>query len=281
MNARKRLAMSYLCGVLHGDGWCNEVGRIGLRVRDRDFAEAFTTAINLVFGVEMTAKLVRHVGCRYYWTARMSRIDGRFLSIRKHTPRGLKEKAAWLRGFFDSEGNAQLIPLPKVSKHSVQRAVRMFSTCETTISTAHSYLDFLGISATQYQMKNTTGHLGSKIVICLAVRHGKENFVKFATLVGSNIARKRTVLAKIPKSYRPDFIAHCRKNQLKGARTKHHNLLLVTVPTVIKGIAEMIAQGIIPTQRQCAGIKGFYSVQRHYTQCGLIRMARSLLKSVG
>ena len=44
----QRLAMAYLCDVYYGDGWCS-AGGFGLKVKDRDFAEAFAVCVNHVF----------------------------------------------------------------------------------------------------------------------------------------------------------------------------------------------------------------------------------------
>src|SRR2546421_3151495 len=64
---------AYLAGVIKGDGWCTGYS-IGLRVADRDFAEAFAAAITQVFNVPLRIGQER----QRYWIVRTSNKTGKY-----------------------------------------------------------------------------------------------------------------------------------------------------------------------------------------------------------
>src|SRR5262245_17678066 len=101
-------ALAYLSGVLHGDGWCNEQ-TIGLRVKDQDFAQAFARALTKIAMEDYAPRL----DGRGYWLVRTDNCNGRFCHIKSFKPETDTERALWLRGLFDSEGNAQLFQLKR------------------------------------------------------------------------------------------------------------------------------------------------------------------------
>ncbi len=185
----------YLAGVLHGDGWCTRL-TLGLRVNDGDFARAFCGALKSGFGVDRRPKRDE----RGYWLVRVGNKRGTFDGLRTYRPRGRKEIAAWLRGLFDSEGNAQLCKA-KISANSWHRRVSFYSTDQTTLDRAATYLSELGIETVWYVEKNSKGHKGTKVVYQLRIRPGQHNYRRFALLVGSSIARKRESLHRIYETY--------------------------------------------------------------------------------
>src|SRR5690348_4244567 len=93
----------YLAGVLSGDGWCTP-RTLGLRCKDADFASAFAQAVNAVFGLSIEPA----VDERGYWLTRAGNRSGRFNMLRDFEPTNNDDLSSWLRGLFDSEGNAQL-----------------------------------------------------------------------------------------------------------------------------------------------------------------------------
>jgi len=64
--------------------------------------------------------------------------------------------------------------------------------------------------------------------------------------------------------------------QAAGAKTKHQRTIDETLPAVLTGIKQLIDSGVKPTQRACAKIAGYYSVQRWYPQAQLVKMAKDL-----
>lgn len=259
-------AIPYLSGVVHGDGWCGQA--LGLRVNDQDFAQAFATAIHQAFGVVTTPKQDE----RGYWLTRTTNKDGRYNHLLTFEPTTPEEYAAWVRGLFDSEGNAQL-RLNGTTLHSFGRRVAIYSTNYATLERASRYLSSLALPTYLRGTKNSVGHKGTRIVYELTLAASQLNYARFASAVGSNIARKQTILDAIPGSYRPDRRAHCQAAQLEGARAKHTKTMTITLPAVVEGVRELIRQGVKPTQRACRIIPGYDSIQRHVPQNELIAMA--------
>lgn len=204
---------AYLAGVLRGDGWLNEA--FCLRVADRDFAETFAAAIRTGYGC--TAKVT--VDERGYFLVRRTS-TGRFEHLRAYSAQSDEEKRAWLRGYFDSEGNAQITPVPSRGTRSFSRRVSFYSTNEATLDTAASHLHGL-VLATRYRtMKPSKGHLGTLPVHELALRSSKQQYTTFMELIGSSIERKQARLSQIVASYCNDLPAVRREMQARGVATR-------------------------------------------------------------
>lgn len=261
----------YLAGVLHGDAWCTAL-TIGLRAKDRDFVEAFAEGFNFVTGIAITPKTDE----RGYWLVRSGNKSGRFDALRAYDPVGNDEVASWLRGLFDSEGNAQILALPHVGPNSFHRRIAIYSTNRVTIAKAAEYLERLNISNTSADTKSSASHKGSKIVVELRITR-RDGFVRFAELVGSSIARKTEKMTRIVGTYQSDVSASARASQLLGAKAKRKNTIAVTLPRVIEGVAELIRAGVSPTQRACRVIRGFDTIQRFVSQYDLVEAARKII----
>jgi hypothetical protein len=188
----------YLAGVLHGDGWCTPL-TLGLRSKDRDFAGVFAEAVNALFGTALQSKTDE----RGYWLVRASNKSGRFNDLKDYEPSDDKERAAWLRGLFDSEGNAQILPQPRRGPNSYHRRVAFYSTNFVTLGLAASHLHSLDIKHLIRSTKNSATHKGLKLVGELRLCR-REAFQTFARIVGSSIERKQARLDAIAASYQPD-----------------------------------------------------------------------------
>ncbi|KOU59911.1 hypothetical protein ADK57_32095 [Streptomyces sp. MMG1533] len=204
---------AYLAGVLRGDGWLNN--DLCLRVADRDFAETFAAAIR--DGYNCTAKV--NVDERGYFLVRRHSA-GRFEHLRTFKPGSPEEQAAWLRGYFDSEGNAQLTPRRANGARSFSRRVSFYSTNEETLRMADGHLATFGLTTRRCTFKPSKGHLGTLPVHELALRSSKQQYSTFAELVGSSIERKRNTLALIAASYCDDMSAVRREMQARGVATR-------------------------------------------------------------
>lgn len=258
----------YLAGILHGDGWCTNL-TLGLRVKDRDFADAFCAAINEGFGLSVSPKRDE----RGYWLTRIGNKSGRFSHLRAFEPRTDTEKAAWVRGLFDSEGNACIIRT-KRGPESFHRRISMSSTRVETLETASDHLGALGIIS---QIRATKSHLhpshkGTKVVFELKVLR-RPSMQAFAAVVGSSIGRKQATLNLISSTFQADPSEAARRKQRIGAATRHRRTMTVTLPSVVHGIANLIADGVKPTQRNCRPIPGYNTIQRHIPQARLVAMA--------
>jgi hypothetical protein len=263
-------SIAYLAGVLNGDGYISNV--FGLNVKDKEFSEAFSKALEDGFGYKVLPKQDK----RGMWIVRKGSRTGQFDFLRTYGPETENEKGRWLRGLFDSEGNAMLLQLKKVGENSYHRRVSIYSTNFDTLTRAGKYFSDLGINYKIHPTKNSKSHRGSKVVFELALCGSQQNYARFYKLVGSSIPRKQDVLEKIPASYRPDISEHCRQIQLKGAKTKFNKTMTTTLPVVIQGIKRLINDGIKPTQRACRIVPGYNSIQRYFPQEELIVMAKEV-----
>lgn len=261
---------AYLAGVIKGDGFCTNY--IGLLVADKDFAEAFCDAINHVFQLSVR---VRQEKVKY-WVVKTSNLTGKFSYLLTLKLTTQEEKASWLRGFFDSEGNVDLHKLP-IGERCYERRIAMYCTNIDTLNTASSHLNALGIPNYIRATKNGEGHWGSKVVYELRLRCSKENFELFRTLIGSNIARKQKVIEAIPSTY--SLLSHkeySRKGQIKGAAAKRKKTLENTLPFVVAHIKALIDSDTKPTLRLCAAtIPGYNTLIGHYMRHNqMVLMAR-------
>ena len=213
---------AYLAGCLKGDAFMvagrkdSIRGYIGLRVADQDFAEAFAASINSAYGLDVRPKPDE----RGYALVRTYNGYGRFDELRSMEPICPEAKAAWLRGLFDSEGNALCVRKPR-GPFSWDRRVAMFSTNTGTLDAALNHLACLGIESRITKWNHSAGHKGTKQVFCLSVACGKVSYQTFADIVGSSIARKQRVLELLPTTYHPDISRRRREIQLIGAAVKH------------------------------------------------------------
>lgn len=202
----------YLAGVVLGDGWCSRL-TIGLRVADEDFARTFALAIKAGYGTDPSCAPDE----RGYWLVRVGNKSGRFNALLDYEPANDDEKCAWLRGLFDSEGNVTVCR-SNVSANAWNRRVAIYSTTAKTLERAERYLTSLGIRTIRYIERPSAGHKGTKVVMQVRVQPGRENFARFAELVGSSIGRKRNALNSIAETYQPD--GHCARAQALGAAVR-------------------------------------------------------------
>jgi hypothetical protein len=265
----RALALAYLNGVIHGDGWYTTT--LGLRVADLDFAQAFVCALRTAFGVERVPRPDE----RGYSLVRIGDKRRRFAALREVRPELADERAAWLRGLFDSEGNADLSP-SNLSENSWNRSVRFFSTERSTLVLATQHLAELGIATKPIvTVKPSAGHKGRKPVYRLHLRCDQANFARFAELVGSSIGRKAEALRRIPLSYRPDT-AYCRTGQARGAATRRRRALEIVLPAVLAHLRRMLDSGQRPTQRGCSSLPGYAGTIRYVRHAELVRRAKEL-----
>lgn len=195
--------IAYLAGVLVGDGCLTAkhprgaYGYFQLRVKDSDFAKATADAINSGFGVLVSPRRDE----RGYWMVKTYNGYGRFDVLRGFVPTTDGERTAWLRGLFDSEGNAQFRRQPNISPNAIGRRVAIYSTLLCTLDAARAYLEVLGIRTALRATKNSKSHKGDRVVFQLEVSGGREQYDRFRSMIGTSIARKALALDAIVQSY--------------------------------------------------------------------------------
>ena len=194
---------AYLLGCVCGDAslWLNRKARyVGICVTDRDFAEAFASALNEVYGSSAVVSRRDAERCRNGYTYNVqlgSRLvcddidrwlEGRHRTDEWRVPKCIREgsaelKCAFLRGFFDSEGTAS-------RRANESFCVAAFSSNKPGIDDVLSLLASLGIAASLWTMKASEGklHFAASILT--------RSFRDFHNKVGFTIARKQQALAK-------------------------------------------------------------------------------------
>ena len=155
---------------------------------------------------------------RGYGVVRSSNKAGRFAGLREYAPATPDEGAAWVRGLFDSEGNAYL-GRAKVSEGAWNRRVSLYNTVPETIEAARRHLAALGVTTASRIVRASRGHLGSKPVHELKLRGSIVNYSIFADRVGSSIHRKAAVLSDIVASYE-GLTLRLRAAQRKGVAAR-------------------------------------------------------------
>lgn len=215
-----------------------------------------------------------HKDERGYWLVRTRNSTGKYSVLLSFEPQLCDEMAAWVRGLFDSEGNACL-RLKKANSQSYGRDISLFSTTISTLERAAHYLTFLQIPTYLYPRRNGAGHKGSRTVYRLSVAGRYEHYLQFAKRVGSTISRKQQVLDALPQSYQPDG-SYYKKAQAKGAQTKRRRTLEMTIPSVIAQIRALIDEGVKPTYERCATIPGYHAASKHFRLHELVAQAREL-----
>jgi hypothetical protein len=206
--------LAYCAGVVSGDGWLSQ-RTIGLKCKDKEFADAFSDALEAATGVRVVPAFV----AGRYWLVRAKAGRDRFASVGAFRPRTSEEHGMWLRGMFDSDGSVGL-RRSTISENAYGRFVGIFKTDMAIIERVCASLAVLGVAHYVRLRPHTAGHLGTKPVYVVILRGGRENYQRFAALVGSSIPRKRRTLEAIPGSYRQDRVAHCRAAQAKGVAVR-------------------------------------------------------------
>jgi len=265
MEALVQQPFAYLAGVLKGDAWLSAghgrspSGYFCLRVADREFADAFAAAITAAFGVDAIVNRDE----RGYWLCRKYNGQHRFTPLLDYRPRRPETKAAWLRGLFDSEGNANLTARPENGPRSFSRRVSFYSTDDLTLAIAAGCLSALGINSRVRVVPPSAGHLGSKTVFELSVAASRDAYAKFASVVGSSITRKQTTLTAIVESYCLESKSDlARSSQLIGAATKRTRTAEVRYPALLRGLASRIAAGESTTYRAVQHIDGYWAARK-------------------
>ncbi len=128
------------------------------------------------------------------------------------------------------------------------------------------------------KMSDNKTRYGSKKMYNLILVQDKGNFIRFKEVVGFSIKRKIDNLLKIVNTYssKRGLLKITLKAQKKSSESANKIRTEEKLPKVLEGIRNLIRQGIKPTQRECAKIKGFYTIQRWYGQKELVDLARGL-----
>ncbi|MCK4860192.1 MAG: hypothetical protein KAS87_06520 [Candidatus Omnitrophica bacterium] len=206
-NLTSRFELAYSLGVILGDGCLclNEKKyryAIQLSVKDRDFAEAFQSAISKIVG---RVPKIYFINKRGMWVCVIhNKILFNYLDkgLKKHEELVNAYPAGFLKGFFDSEG---LVNKRKSSKNSHRWTLAVDNTNTEILGLFRDLLDkYFGIfSYVKVQSKKGSiakfgnrEYKRNKDVLRLTIER-KEDVKKFAKHIGCSIIRKQKVLNTI------------------------------------------------------------------------------------
>lgn len=256
--------LSYLAGVLHGDGWCTDLS-LGLKVADHDFATEFSRCIKVVFNKEI--KVSNTEG---YWRVRANNKSGRYNNVKNYSPVNESEITAWVKGLFDSEGNAQFSKLNR-GERSYNRRISFYSTEYSTLKRAKNYMEEFNITSKINTVTSSKTHLGDKQVYELLLQSSKENFSLFNVHIGSSIQRKRKAIEEMLNYC--DVAEFTRAAQKKGAERKNIDRETIVLPAVVGKIKQLASAGAIPKQRDCYSIDGYHRLRCYYKHSEILNLA--------
>jgi len=195
--------LSYVLGVMYGDGSGVNYGAVSLEVKDKEFAEEFAYALSNVLGVKLDVYVIRRGS---YLVATRSRVFCEYLQL----PLEVQEMqiryypAQFIRGLFDSEAT---------SSHYF---IVIRCSNKELLYFASSLLSLFGITSTEIKLVNSSvkrigkphtllceDKLRSKFDVNILIPKkplyefficGKENLSKFIKEIGFTIYRKSECL---------------------------------------------------------------------------------------
>lgn len=191
--------LSYIIGVVMGDGWISTVGRqhqIGLATKDKEFAEEFCRCLKKVIkgsDPKIGVKKDPRFGRTLYIVKINSRKLVNFIQsvneayLTKNYPEG------FLRGLFDSDGYVTY------HRKSYARRVALVNTSLQLLQMVKRILSSVfGIESKIYEkgVPDTPVIKGKKKVYLLAISK-KEDIVKFYRFIGFTIKRRMKKLEEI------------------------------------------------------------------------------------
>lgn len=260
--------VAYLAGVVAGDGYISH-RCLGLHVADYDFALAFADAITAAFGRPVEPKQEGR-----YWRTRVFG-TGTFDHLLTYAAETDEQRASWLRGFFDAEGNVNLTPKPATGTRSYDRRVSFYNTDQQILATATAYLTALGLPSRCRSTRPSQGHYGAKTVFEIVVTASQANFARFAAVIGSSIGRKQQALDRLAPSYSSagELLAGARRMQAAGvvAKRKRRD---ENLPAVLDAIRAMhAADGKVTSERLRREVPGWWAQEAAHGYRRLVAMA--------
>ncbi len=189
--------LGYILGVIYGDGWIDiQFGKIGLNVKDKDFAEFFAKVLEKWCGKKATIKKVKLYHVRLYGTRIASFLKN--YDVMKVLSSSEEVKGMFLRGLFDSEGY-----MAGYNLNNLRIAIRkivFYNSNKKLVDMVIKLLQELGITKVKVSSNRYSG-FGSKKKQYRVIIYGRENFEVFQKKIGFSINRKREKLKEVLKSY--------------------------------------------------------------------------------
>jgi len=198
--------LAYLLGALYGDGsFSNE--RIFFGVTDRDFVEAVANTVKKLFGIELTIR-TRKLSLKnpkwkdyFHFSSRKiySYLEKYNPKINNELPRFIKKgnlrvKSAFLKGFFDAEGNVDIRSVKrKDGRTDVIRHVKGFSNNTKMLNEIKQILSTFDIKSKIFRGKKNNYY------ICI---WNYRSLKIFNENIGFVIKRKQLSLEKALNSYK-------------------------------------------------------------------------------
>lgn len=194
---------AYVLGAVYGDGFVRirrskgrSGGEIGLKVRDKDFAEIFKKNLEIWSGRE--AKLYLKEGEFRVYLYSINHADFiKDLDIKEVLNRSKSFKHVFLRGLFDADGGIVGKNLDKRAK-----AKRWLHFSNNNLKLLSLVLDILKELDLKYSIKGRVhSGFGSKKRQYEIKIYNAEGILYYYQNIGFSIARKQRVLEKVVYSY--------------------------------------------------------------------------------
>ena len=198
--------LGYILGVIGGDGYVivkRTKGRIGLEVKDQDFAQHFHNQLAQWSGLKFSLGFNQNK--KLYTTILYSLRAARFLKdfdIYNLINADNKIKANFLRGLFDSEGCVQAYNLRTLRKAT--RFISFHNSDEKLVFFVKTLLESLGIRVQNIDKIIGSGFIKHGVYFRLRVG-GKQNLKMFKDEIGFSIKRKNKKLEELLKSYQDNY----------------------------------------------------------------------------
>jgi len=260
----------YLLGVLLGDA-IRSNGKFGLCAKDLDFVLEFKKSILRVFKIK---KNITKVGGKYYYFCIYSVKLSKFFNEYDYTEvqqKPQKLMGAFLRGFFDSEGNVALSKL-HTGTNSFTRDVAVYNTDKKVLILMKNLLERMEIKCRPiHTMRKANSDFHKKTLYRLHLRSNRDNYSKFREKVSFSIKRKRDSLDAIIDSY---LDGDYRMISLKNARSIHSKKQKQQRQQHLKRILPILKQKPdIIIREAYAIIPNYHCLLHHYRHKELVSMA--------
>lgn len=194
--------LGYILGVIAGDGYVivkRTKGRIGLEVRDKDFAQYFHNQLEKWSGLKISLSFNENK--KLYTIVLYSLRAARFLvdfNIYNLINFDNKIKANFLRGLFDSEGCVSASNLETPRKAT--RFISFHNSDKKLTFLVKTLLESLGIRVQNVDKIIGSGFNKHGIYFRLRIG-GKNNLKMFKNKIGFSIGRKNKKLEELLNSY--------------------------------------------------------------------------------
>lgn len=201
--------LAYLLGAIYGDGCFIKDGKLAFGSTDKEFTEQISNIVRELFNIELNIRKIKlslkNPNWKDFFEFRSRRL---FKLLSEFNPKStttivpdfiengnLEVKSAFLRGYFDAEGNVNLSTIKRKDRgiSETSRRVRCYSNDIPMLKKISNLLNQLGIKSSIFRGKK------ENFYVCI---WNYQSIKKFYEMVGFVIKRKQAALISILNSYK-------------------------------------------------------------------------------